>query len=279
MQGPTHPPIEALLSEQAWLQGLARSLAGDPHGAADLEQDTWLAALQQAPGTIQRARAWLSTVARRKAGREFVRSRSRGRQALEETDATVSSASDAAARAEQMGLLVQATLALPEPFRETVLLRYFEGLSNGEVAERMGVPASTVRSRLARAHDRLRDQLSGSMDREDFASLAGITLLQDAGIGRSWLQLLPLLGAAAGVGALMLGLRLLPEQAAPAGAGLLEPEQGLAAVEAPLEAANLPGLERQDRETPSAPAAPANRDLAVGSVQAPSTSWMGRPEP
>jgi RNA polymerase sigma factor (sigma-70 family) len=45
---------------------------------------------------------------------------------------------------------------LPRPFRLAVVLCYFEGLSLDEAAHRLRCPAGTVRSRLARAYDKLR---------------------------------------------------------------------------------------------------------------------------
>lgn len=48
---------------------------------------------------------------------------------------------------------------LPEPFREVVILCDIEGLSYAEAAEALGIPIGTVRSRLARAHEMLRQLL------------------------------------------------------------------------------------------------------------------------
>ncbi len=48
---------------------------------------------------------------------------------------------------------------LPEPFREVVILCDIEGLSYAEAAEALGIPIGTVRSRLARAREMLRQLL------------------------------------------------------------------------------------------------------------------------
>ena len=48
-----------------------------------------------------------------------------------------------------------AIAALPEPFRETLVLRDIEGLDYREIAEATEVPIGTVMSRLARARRRL----------------------------------------------------------------------------------------------------------------------------
>lgn len=54
-------------------------------------------------------------------------------------------------------------LALPLEQREVLLLGYFEGLSSSEMAERIGVPIGTVKSRVAAALQALRAALSDSV--------------------------------------------------------------------------------------------------------------------
>lgn len=55
----------------------------------------------------------------------------------------------------------RAVRALPEPYRETVWLRYWGGLACEEVARAQGVPVGTVTKRLVRAHAMLRERLEG----------------------------------------------------------------------------------------------------------------------
>ncbi|MCS7225255.1 MAG: sigma-70 family RNA polymerase sigma factor [Armatimonadetes bacterium] len=61
---------------------------------------------------------------------------------------------------EKIRLIHQAVAALPLFFREVVILHYFEGLDIGEVAQVLKIPVGTVKSRLARARQRLRDALA-----------------------------------------------------------------------------------------------------------------------
>jgi RNA polymerase sigma-70 factor (ECF subfamily) len=49
--------------------------------------------------------------------------------------------------------------ALPEPFRETIVLRDLEDLSYAEIAEVTGVPIGTVMSRLSRGRAMLAKEL------------------------------------------------------------------------------------------------------------------------
>ncbi len=53
--------------------------------------------------------------------------------------------------------------ALPEEFRETLVLRDVQGLDYRAIAEITGVPIGTVMSRLARARRRLMAQLGKDM--------------------------------------------------------------------------------------------------------------------
>jgi RNA polymerase sigma factor (sigma-70 family) len=55
--------------------------------------------------------------------------------------------------------LIDAVQQLPIEFRSVVVLRYLMQWSTAEVAEALGVPSGTVKSRLSRALDQLRDAL------------------------------------------------------------------------------------------------------------------------
>ncbi len=63
-------------------------------------------------------------------------------------------------------LLRQAVEALPVMFREVVVLRELEGLSYKDIAAIAGIPLGTVMSRLARARQRLMEQLSPPINKE-----------------------------------------------------------------------------------------------------------------
>lgn len=57
--------------------------------------------------------------------------------------------------------------ALPEPYRETVRLRYWGGLSCEEEAAALGVPLGTLTKRLSRAHALLRESLEHATNTEE----------------------------------------------------------------------------------------------------------------
>jgi RNA polymerase sigma-70 factor (ECF subfamily) len=56
-----------------------------------------------------------------------------------------------------VGAIRALVAALPEPFREVIVLREFEDLSYREIADVVGAPIGTVMSRLARARAMLRE--------------------------------------------------------------------------------------------------------------------------
>jgi RNA polymerase sigma-70 factor, ECF subfamily len=70
------------------------------------------------------------------------------------TDATP----DEALAEEERRVRVQRALAeLPEDQREAVVLSYIDGLSQSEIAERLGLPLGTVKSRMRLAYAKIRD--------------------------------------------------------------------------------------------------------------------------
>ena len=84
------------------------------------------------------------------------------------------------ARLESQRLLADAVAKLREPYRSSILLRYYEGLTAVEIAERQGVPDGTVRVRLKRAHELLRESLDRSHDGDRGAWVAALIPLADS---------------------------------------------------------------------------------------------------
>ena len=78
-------------------------------------------------------------------------------------------------RRELAGLLQSAVEKMPEAFRLTFVLHEVEGVPTEEVAESLGIPVETVRTRLFRARRRLRAELGPELRRafEDTISFAG----------------------------------------------------------------------------------------------------------
>ena len=161
MSTPEHD-AEALLLHDGFVRGLAHGLLADAHAADDLAQDTWLAALERG-GRAESLPRWLAGVVRHLAakarrGEERRARRERDAARPEATPSTEEILEREAARAR----VVRAVLALGQPYREAVLLRYFEGLAPRAIARRLGLPVETVRTRLKRALALLR----AALDRE-----------------------------------------------------------------------------------------------------------------
>jgi len=57
--------------------------------------------------------------------------------------------------------VLEAILALPNDYKVAVYMYYYEGFSTAEIAEHIGCPDATVRSRLSRARKQLQSLLGG----------------------------------------------------------------------------------------------------------------------
>ena len=151
---------QALQSHGQFVRRLARTLVADENEAEELAQETWLVALRQVPADVERPRSWLAGVLRRLA---LTRRRTELRRRLREEGAGQRADARSADReAEELELqqrVVAAVLALGPPYRDVILLRYYRGLSLAEIAGRSGSPLETVRTRLKRAHELLRETL------------------------------------------------------------------------------------------------------------------------
>jgi RNA polymerase sigma-70 factor (ECF subfamily) len=144
------------------LFGLAKRMLGSAAAAEDLLHDVflevWQHAAEYAPerGSV---RTWL-----------LVRTRSRaldrlGRGAREvraaerlssESPAAVAPAPSSAVDGARLRRLIA---GLPAELVAVLDLTYFEGLSASEIAQRLGIPIGTVKSRLARAVESLRETM------------------------------------------------------------------------------------------------------------------------
>lgn len=163
--GPGTAPVgdlDGMLLQSNWVRSLALRLARDASEADDLTQSTWLAALSRPLSGRPMAgwRPWLRGILVREAAflrRGSARRRERERRAARPED--LPSTSDLIARGEAHRRMVEALLELPEPSRSLLLLRHFEGLSAQQIADRRGIPASTVRGQLQRARAALAERL------------------------------------------------------------------------------------------------------------------------
>jgi RNA polymerase sigma-70 factor (ECF subfamily) len=142
---------------------LALRILRDASLAQDAVQDAFLAAWRTAPSFDPRrgsASAWLLTLVHRRAV-DVVRREDRRRGVpLDDAPVPAGDATDETAETRELRRGVQAALATLSPAeREPLELAYYGGLSQSEVAERLGVPLGTVKSRMFAGLARLRDVL------------------------------------------------------------------------------------------------------------------------
>ncbi|MCP3919599.1 MAG: sigma-70 family RNA polymerase sigma factor [bacterium] len=174
------PKTDELLESMRWTALLARSLVRDPGTADDVTQETLLASLARPREDGSPPRAWLARVLRsrlreqrRSESSRVIRERETGRRP------EVPSPDELAERVERQRLLVEAVSRLEEPFRSTVLLRYIDGFSAADIARAQDVPAGTVRWRISRALERLREDLDVRFDGDRGAWMAALAPLAE----------------------------------------------------------------------------------------------------
>jgi RNA polymerase sigma factor (sigma-70 family) len=143
--------------------GLAVRVVHDRDLAEEAVQDGFLAFWQSARSfdpTRASARTWLFTLVHRRAV-DIVRRRERQERvvALIESPPSVPAAEDDVVREADASRVRGAVRRLAAREREVVELAYFAGLSQSEIASRLGVPIGTVKSRTFTALSRLRQLL------------------------------------------------------------------------------------------------------------------------
>jgi RNA polymerase sigma-70 factor (ECF subfamily) len=146
----------------------ARFLTRDASMAEDVVQEAFLRAFRGFGGFRgEDARAWLFAIVRNcvfSSGRGPRTTDIESEQLADEADTP----EDALVRASEIQAVRGAIAALPEPFRETLVLRELEELSYRDVAAVTGAPIGTVMSRLARARRMLAAALgAGEGDQEE----------------------------------------------------------------------------------------------------------------
>jgi len=157
------------------VNSVAVRIVQDPDEAEEIVEDTFWQAWRQADryegerGTVA---AWLGTIARSRA-LDRLRAHRRSREepwaqppaehpttSSPEPIAHTSDPARDAEHADQRERVARALDALSAEQRETILLAYFGGLSQSEIAERCGLPLGTVKTRTRLAMEKLRGLLA-----------------------------------------------------------------------------------------------------------------------
>jgi RNA polymerase sigma-70 factor, ECF subfamily len=155
------------------IQGLCARMTGNPHSAEDLAQEAFSRvfarrATYEASGRFS---TFLWRIALNLCYDELRRRKRLGEHPLYESDEPAEPAGESylaesptpdvqlveRERAEQVR---RALLQIAPSHRVVVVLRHYEGLKFREIAELLGIPEGTVKSRMAEALDRLNDRLN-----------------------------------------------------------------------------------------------------------------------
>jgi RNA polymerase sigma-70 factor (ECF subfamily) len=152
------------------LFGLILRILHSQTEAEDVLQEVFLQVWQRA-SSFDEARGrpftWLVTLARSRAIDRLRSLGSRDRavdEAGREAEASggTRDAVDDAIRSERGEMVRRALATLPDEQRSTLVLAYFEGLTQTEIAERLGTPLGTVKTRMRSGMIKLRELLGQS---------------------------------------------------------------------------------------------------------------------
>jgi len=143
--------------------GIAVRVVRDASLAEDAVQDAFMTAWRTAAAfdpARGKASTWLLTLVHRRAVDVVRREERRRGDPLDDAPIASGDATDESVEVREERRRVQAALAqLPPDQREALELAYYGGLTQTELAERLGVPLGTIKSRMFTALSRLRDLL------------------------------------------------------------------------------------------------------------------------
>jgi RNA polymerase sigma-70 factor (ECF subfamily) len=151
------------------LFGLILRILHDREEAEDCLQEVFLQVWRRAcdfDSARGRAFTWLVTIARSRALDRLRAAGSRLRLATEAAQAAPAEAGDSAreaVRSEEGAVVREALAKLPDEQRRPLLLAYFEGLTQTEIAARLGDPLGTVKTRMRSGMIKLRELLHGKL--------------------------------------------------------------------------------------------------------------------
>jgi len=161
---------DAVREEGRLVYRVAYSVLRNHHDAEDVAQETFLRFLRQRKHwpEIRDRRAWLARVAWRAA---VDRKRASAAIALEDAAEAVSKLraegaglDEIAASREMISLVERLVASLPGDLREALILSTTEELTSAEIAQVLGIPEGSVRNRLMRGREILRQELAAILE-------------------------------------------------------------------------------------------------------------------
>ncbi len=157
------PPLDPklLMKHRSFMVAIARQLLDDSHQAEDVAQDAILAALEK-DSVGGATRGWFGAVARNLARLRIRRQARRLRRERLVAQPEAYDSSDQLAHVELQRQIADEVLRLAEPYRSTVIARYFEDRTVRQIAAAECVSRDTIKTRLRRALVQLRGRLDGA---------------------------------------------------------------------------------------------------------------------
>ena len=144
---------------------LAYGVLRNSHDAEDVVQETFLRAHRLGIASVRDTQAWLATIAFR-----IALDRKRKTEPLPlaeyEVPSGQPSAERLAIRREQVERLQTLITSLPEEFRLPLVLSAIDELNSRQIGEMLGLPESSVRGRIMRARQILKDKMSALSESE-----------------------------------------------------------------------------------------------------------------
>jgi RNA polymerase sigma-70 factor (ECF subfamily) len=169
MAGTNEDALEAIVREHARLvYRIAYSVLRNHHDAEDATQETFVRLLRykRKLEEIEDHKAWLAKIAWRvtiKRGKKqpvVSLNELELRNAAKLMVSQLSSAEENAAGSELSALLASLVSTLPDPLRDALRLSTIEGLSPAEIAQVLESSESSIRSRIFRARQILKEKLA-----------------------------------------------------------------------------------------------------------------------
>ena len=150
---------------QQVLYTVALRMLGDEEDARDAAQNTFVKVFEKLGTYDSRHRffSWIYRILVNECLNERRRPALVRRSEPLEDESAAFTDLDVVEAAERRNAVKKAILALPELYREVIVLRHFAALSYDEMSEAIGIPAKTVKSRLYSARQQLAERLGAWM--------------------------------------------------------------------------------------------------------------------
>lgn len=175
---------EKLVKHTQFIQRFSRKLVHDAHLAEDLSQEAILAFMIEPSERIRNIRAWITKMMKNRASFFFrTDHRRQKREKAVSSPDSEPSADMSVEKEEILQIVVEAVWRLEENYRKPILLRFYEGHSTREVAEKLNLTFNATQMRLKRGIEKVRKELTRKYNAEtkswilELAAFTGLRLI------------------------------------------------------------------------------------------------------